>query len=405
MRTYRVFTAFALFFLSSILFSCRNTEHHDHATEKEEVKEDSVVALSSAQMKTARVQFGQVEQRQISGTIKANGVLDVPPQQLVSISVPLGGFLKQTTLLQGSKVRRGQVVATVENMDFIQLQQDYVEAKSQFELAKADFERQQELASENVNSQKTLQQSRTNYTTWLAKYNGLREKLKVLAIDLQAIDQGIFTSTIKLYSPIDGYVTEVNGNIGKYISPTDVLFKIVDTDHLHAELTLFEKDIHKLKIGQKVRILLANETTERLASVYLINREISINRTIRVHCHIDKEDKDLLPGTYLTAFVETGGELGTVLPSEAIVDYQGKKYIFVPVSRSQQENTAMSLGKNTDLNGGDEKQYFRMLKIETGNSELGYTEVKLPENLAHTEIVVKGAYSILSKMKNREEED
>src|SRR5687768_5982681 len=167
MKTHKLLYILIFFIFGSALLSCgtkqiidETQEHHD------EHEEENGVELTAAQARTAGVALGKIENKQISGTIKVNGVLDVPPQQLVSISVPLGGFIKNTSLLQGSRVRKGQVIATIENLDFIQIQQDYLEAKSQLELTAADYQRQQALAKENVNSQKVLQQSKTNYFTW-----------------------------------------------------------------------------------------------------------------------------------------------------------------------------------------------------------------------------------------------
>src|SRR5918993_1960872 len=387
-----------LFFLlfCCMLQSCDNRnavngkaeeDHHD------EHDEEMGVNLTAAQARMAGIEIGKIENKQISGTVKVNGVLDVPPQQLVSISVPLGGFVKNTSLLQGSQVKKGQIIATIENLDFIQIQQDYLEARSQLELTEADYQRQQELAKENVNSQKALQQSKTNFTTWQARYNALREKLKMINVDLKILESGQVKSSINLYSPISGYVTEVNVNIGKFVTPTDVIFEIVDTEHLHAELIVFDKDVPKLKIGQKVRFILANESEERMATIYLIGREISEERTVQVHCHIDKEDQELLPGMYLSAYVETGGALVTALPDEAIIDYNGKKYIFIADEEERRQGKA-----------SDGSQNFTMLEIQTSNRELGFTEVKVRDSVSQTSVVVKGAYSLLSKMKNSEEE-
>jgi membrane fusion protein, heavy metal efflux system len=389
----------AIFFFSVLLLSGCGKEPDSHAQEEEvHQEEESVVGLTDGQMKNAGVSFGTLEDKQISGTIKANGVLDVPPQQLVSVSAPLGGFLKNTELLQGSRVKKGQAIATIENLDFIQIQQDYIEAKSNFEFAKADYERQQQLAKENVNSEKTLQQAKSSYTTWQGKYKGLQEKLRVLNLNVAAIEQGNLASTINLYSPITGYVTKVNVNIGKYVNATDELFEIVDTEHLHAELIVFEKDVPKLKIGQKVRFTLANESKERLATIYLIGREISKDRTIQIHCHIDKEDKELLPGMYLNALVEAGGALVPALPNDAIVDFQGQKYIFV-VAAATGEHHKNKEGESQEV------QRFQMLAIGTGSSELGYTEVTSPAPIGKDDkVVINGAYALLSKMKNSEEE-
>jgi membrane fusion protein, heavy metal efflux system len=390
---------FSILACAMIVLSCapdKNQEpeteaaHHETATD--------IVVLTGAQMKNAGVVLGHIENKQISGTIKVNGHLDVPPQELISISVPLGGFLKDTELLQGSRVKKGEVIAVIENPEYIQIQQDYLEAKSQLSFTSADYNRQKELAQENVNSQKTLQQAKTNFETWLAKTNAFKARLQLLNVDLRALEEGNITSRINLYAPIDGYVTEVNVNIGKYVNPTDVIFEIVDTRHLHAELIIFEKDVRKIKIGQKVRFTLANESFERMATVYLIGRQIGADRTIRIHCHLDTEDTQLLPGMYLKAVVEAGSTTVTALPNEAIVDFQGRKYIFV--TAAEKEKQAENAG-----DGHEAGEHFQIVEIQTGNSELGYTEVMLPENTgSETGIVVKGAYALLSKMKNSEEE-
>jgi cobalt-zinc-cadmium efflux system membrane fusion protein len=238
-----------------------------------------------------------------------------------------------------------------------------------------------------------LQQSKTSFATWQAKFNALREKLKVINLDVKSLEDGKVTSSINLYSPIGGYVTQVNVNIGKFVTPTDVIFEIVDTEHLHAELIVFEKDVPKLKIGQKVRFTLANEAEERIATIYLIGREITKERTVQIHCHIDKEDTELLPGMSLSAYVETGGTLVPALPDEAIVDFNSKKYIFIVA----EENTE-------DARSIESTQHFTMLEIQTSNRELGFTEVNVPDSLRRAEVVVKGAYALLSKIKNSEEE-
>lgn len=397
---------YILIFIAVIAVACKN-ETSETPVEEHLEDESSVVELSEAQMKTAGVELGKIMDKQISGTIKVNGVLDVPPQQLVSISAPLGGFVKSTVLLQGSRVTKGQVIATIENIDFIQIQQDYLEARSNLEFSKMDYERQQQLATENVNSAKTLQQSKANYANWSAKYNGLLEKLKVLNLNAGSVEQGMLTSTINLYSPINGYVTEVNVNIGKFVSPTDVLFEIVDTKHLHAELIVFERDVPKLKIGQKVRFTLANESKERMATVYLIGREISVDRTIRIHCHIDQEDKEFMPGMYLTGVVETGGVLVPSVPDEAVIDFQGQKYLFVVTDEEHEEELEGRTNgvAQTEPEGHVEGTHFEMVLVQIGNSELGYTEVMLPANFnKDSQIAMKGAYALLSKLRNSEEE-
>ncbi|MES2512882.1 MAG: efflux RND transporter periplasmic adaptor subunit [Bacteroidota bacterium] len=388
MKQLIIYRSITVLIISMLFASCGNKAeetkaevHHEEAA--------NTVEFTDEQYRVANVTLGNIEMKALSGAIKVNGMLDVPPQNLVSVSAPMGGFLKSTELLQGLKVKKGEVIAVIQNADYIQIQQDYVDNKSQLEYLEAEYKRQEELAKENVNSQKTLLQSKTQYQSMMAKVSGLRSKLALLGISTNQVESGNFQNSITLYAPISGYVTQVNVNIGMFVNPTDVMFKIVDTEHLHAELTVFEKDVPKLKIGQKVRFTLANETTERIATVYLIGREIREDRTVRIHCHLDKEDMELLPGMYLKAYVEAGTQSVAALPDKAIVNFEGNDYIFISVTSDE---------KGT--------HHFKMVQVVKGVSELSYTEVQLPKDVSsESSIVINGAYDILSKMKNSEEDE
>ena len=278
------------------LISCAKQETKEEANTAKEAVADDVIALTEAQFRTAQIETGTVSLHDLSTVVKANGKLDVPPQNLVSISAPLGGFVKNTELLQGMKVKKGQLLVVMESPDYIQLQQDYLDAKSQLTFLEEEYQRQQELAKENVNSAKTLQQVRANFQSTKAKKDALAAKLRMIHINPQSIEEGTIQNTISIPSPLEGFVTEVHVNLGSYVNPTDVMFEIIDTEHLHAEAEVFEKDVLKLSKGNLVRIRLVNETEERQAKVYLIGKEISPERTVRIHCHLEKEDVNLLPG-------------------------------------------------------------------------------------------------------------
>ncbi len=373
--------------MGTVLVSC-GQDTQKKVTEEEKKEEaheqhDDGVELTEKQFQVANIELGMVQMKSLSGTVKVNGVLDLPPQSLVSISAPFEGTVKSTEMLQGMKVKKGQPVVVLQHPDYIQVQQDYLDYKSQLEFLRLEYERQQELAADLVNAKKTLQRAKSEYVSMQARVAGLRSRLGLMNIDMAALEKGKLQSTLTLYSPISGYVTQVNTNIGAYANPSDVLFKIANTDHLHAELTVYERDVPKLKIGQKVRFTLANETRERMATIYLVGREISNERTVQVHCHLDQEDGQLLPGMYLQALVEGGSKLVAALPEKAIVEFEGQKYIFV------QEG----------------QLHFEMLKVGTGVAELGFVAVELPENFdrENKKVVVNGAYDLLSKAKNSEE--
>lgn len=371
-----------IIFVLILNFACTKKEAAVLENSVNPTSENNIVTLTDEQYKTVGIELGRVQERVLGGAVSVTGLLDVPPQNMVSITAPFGGFLRSTTLLQGMHLSKGQVIAVIENPEYIQLQQDFLDSKSQVEFLETEFQRQQELAKENVNAQKTLQKSRADLNSMKAKNNGLRAKLAMLNIDSDKLGPGAIRSTIDLRSPIDGYVTQVNSTIGSFVNPTDVIFRIVDTDHLHAELTAFERDISKIKIGQKIRFTLSNESKERTAKVYLIGREISADRTVRIHGHLDEEDRNLIPGMYLKALIETGGQSLSSLPEDAVVNFEDKNYIFIK---------------------GNENK-FEQVEVKTGVREGGFVEVTLPENLKtqNTSVVLKGAYKLLSKMKNSE---
>jgi len=357
--------------------------------EQETVHEKSdIVTLTPEQQKLSEITLGEIELKELSGTTKVNGILDLPPQSLVSISTPLEGILKSTDMLQGKRVAKGALVAVMQNPEFIQMQQDYLDYKSQLQFLKEELDRQEELAKESVNSKKALQKARSEYRSVSARLLGQRSKLAIMNINFSALEKGQIQKTFNLYTPIAGYVIQVNTNIGAFASTTDVLFKIADTEHLHAELTVFEKDVPKLKLGQKVRFVLANEEKERMATVYLIGREISKERTVQIHCHLDQEDTQLLPGMYLKAYVESGMSKVEALPDAAIVEFESKKFVFIAQPAEK----------------GIKNYRYRMMEVKTGVAENGYTQVSFAEQINSAKVVVKGAYDLLSKVKNTEEE-
>jgi len=348
------------------------------------VTSTNLITLTAPQFKAANISTGKIERKPMGTTLQVNGMLDVPPQNLITISAPMGGFVKSTKLLQGMKLKKGEILATLENQEYIQLQQDYLDNVSKLEFAEAEYNRQQELAKENVNALKTLQQAKANYQSTKAQVKGLEAKLAMINISLSALAQGNIQPTINIYAPIQGFVTVVNVNIGQYVNATDVMFKIVNIEHLHAELQVYEKDINKISVGQKVSFQLENENDTRTASVYLIGKEISPERTVRIHCHLDKEDEHLLPGMYVTATIETTMLETDVVPSRSIINFEGEDFLFAATSTSNQ---------------------FEMIKVKTGNSAAEYTEVQLPQGFDKNKpIVINGAFELLGILKNTQDE-
>lgn len=386
------------------LSSCSSKGGAEAAPAQEtKTEEADMVDLSEDQFKTVNIQYGAVEDKNLSSVIRASGEIEAPPQQLITVSSPYGGVVKNIPLLEGKFVSQGQVIAVLENPEFIQLQQDYLDYKSQLSFLKEELDRQQELAKENVNAKKTLQKASSEYNSMVARVQGLRSKLQLININPDKIGSGSISSRTNVYATASGYVTKVKANIGKYVNANEALAEIADTRELHVELTVFEKDVPKIKAGQKVRFVLNNETKERFAEISLVGREISTDRTVRVHCRLLKEDKELLPGLFLKGIIETGVATTTALPDKAIVQSAGKSYIFIASEETKEEKKPAD-GKKEEAT---EKHIpFKRIEVTTGVSENGYTEVILPEGFDRKmKVVINGAYDLLSKMNNVEEEE
>lgn len=372
-------TVFLIFMM--VVVSCRPAKESEPENKKTTLLQNQI-ALTASQAKNVKIEVGRPQLRSISNVIKANGMLDVPPQNLVSISAPLGGFVKSTQLLQGMKVKKGQELITLEHPDYIQLQQDYIDFKSQLEFLEQEYQRQTDLSKENVNALKSLQLAKSNFVSTRAKVQGLKAKLRLININPVDIENGEIKNYISIFSPIEGFVSQIHISLGQHVNPTDVMIRIVDTAHLHAEAQVFEKDIPSLKIGQRVLLRLSNESIDREAKVYLIGKEITPERTVRVHCHLEKEDATLIPRLFFSARIETSQVKVSTLPSDAIVLFENKSYVFVPT----------------------QPLHYEMVEVEKGVSEDGFTQVTLPEAMSGKQIVLTGAYFLLGILKNSEEE-
>ncbi|MFV5695787.1 efflux RND transporter periplasmic adaptor subunit [Flavobacterium sp. LB3P122] len=372
----RILTILAIILLSSC--GDKKTESETEANPTIE----NTTTLTDAQIKNAGIETGKIEQKQISSVLKLNGKIDVPPQNLVSISVPMGGYLKYTKLLEGMYVTKGQVLCVVEDQQYIQLQEDYLLAKAKIGYAKAEFERQKELNRSKASSDKVYQQAQSEYNSLSVMVQSYGEKLKFAGINPINVSTKNISKSINIYSPISGYVSKVNVNIGKYVNPSDILFEIVNPSDIHLALTVFEKDINKLTIGQSV-ISYTNTNPEKKyhGKIILIGKDFSENRSTEIHCHFINYDKTLLPGMYMNAEIELKSQQSNVLPSDAIVNYEKKNYIFVSKGNKQ----------------------FEMKEITIGTIENGFTEIISNNHLKEANIVIKGAYSLLMKMKNVEE--
>jgi membrane fusion protein, heavy metal efflux system len=369
-----------------LLVSCN--KKNKPAVISAEVLPENIVELRADQIKLARVEMGTVEMRTMGNILKVNGKISVAPQNQATVCMPLGGFIKNTNLLPGNNVDKGQTLAIIENQDFVDIQQNYLEAKNKLTFAEADYKRHSELFKSDVYSEQNLQIVTVDYKNLKSQVKSLEQKLLLIGIAPGNLSEENISSTVNLVSPIKGFLKSVNVNIGKYVSPTDVLFEVVNSDRLFLELTLFEKDADKVSSGQKIRFFINNETEEHLAMITQTGKSVSDDKTFSVYASVMSTCKNLMPGMYVSALIEENEAKVTSLPSEAVVSFDDKDYIFV--------------FEKDKVEAGNSFTEYKMIEIKKGMSASGYTEIQLPKgfDINNAKIVIKGAYNLLSAKKN-----
>ena len=365
------------------LYACSSKTTEIEA-EVEQVSTDEI-QLNDEQLKSLSLQLGSTTTQKMSSAIQLQGKIDLPPQNMVSVNFPLGGYLRNTKLIPGMQVRKGDVIALMEDQSIVQLQQDYLSAKAKMELVKQELERQQTLFNANAGTSKAYQHAEAEMKMQSVLVKSLSEKLKLIGIDPIGLNENNISGQLAIRSTINGYVSKVNVNIGKYVQPTETMFELIDPDDIHAALTIFEKDLPYIKIGNTVSIHFMDDNKKQYpAQVILVNKGIDDDRTATAHCHFSVHPEQLYPGMLIQAEVAVSNKEVAVLPDQAIVRSGSQQFVFY---------------KKAD-------KIFAMVPVKTGLNNNGKTEIIAGlENIQANVIVMNNAYQLLGVLKNTEEEE
>jgi cobalt-zinc-cadmium efflux system membrane fusion protein len=349
--------------------------------------EETMVQLTPEQLQNALLEIGPAQRRTLRTTLRVGGVVDVPPRSLVSVSFPLGGYLQHTRLLPGTPVRKGEVLAILEDLQYIQLQQDYLSTTARLEYAEAELKRQQALQDGQAGSAKALQQAQAEHRALKVQQKALGEKLRLIGIEPTLLSEDNLSRSVRVLSPIDGFVSAVHANIGKYVTPTDVLFELVNPKDIHLNLKVFEKDVPLLRVGQPVRAYAPDRPQHvHPGAIILISRNIGPDRAVEVHCHFDRYDPSVLPGMHLRAEVGVDLHEAVAVPEAAVVRWENRHFVFVEQAPGA----------------------FEMQEVELGVSADGFVQVspmRADLDLTQARVVLRNAYTLLMKMKNAMEEE
>lgn len=350
---------FLLFALSAVVFAC-GPDKEQSIVIPEEMDANEII-ITQSQFDKAEMEWDSLSDHSFSDFILTNGKVNIPAEGRFDVSSYFGGNIVQFDLLVGQKIQKGQVLFVIENPEFVQMQQDYLDAVSQLSYLKSDYERQKTLNAENISSQKNFAKAESDYKSTLAKTESLRKKLQLVNISTTQLDASKITSRAAIYAPISGYIESIKVNQGTYLNPSDIALTIINKDHLHIEINVFEQDAIALEMGQPVTFYLPdNKSREFEGKIFLIGQSINEKRMLNIHVHLDneKEGNLLVPGMFIEAKIGVKSAGKAALPISAVINSDEVNYVLV---LSHQENDLFYLKKTKIEVGLQDGQMIEIL--------------------------------------------
>jgi len=359
-----------------LIFSCKEAEKGTAITNLT----SNYIEITADQFEKNNYALRGFNEGDFPKVVNATGLIDVPPENKARVSAIMGGYIKSTPLLIGDSVKKGQVLVTLENPAFVTLQQEYMELNEQLVYLKSEYDRQQTMMEEKITSQKSFLKAESDYKTSLARQHGVKKQLEMLHISSSKAAKGIFTSVVSIHAPTTGTISKTFVSMGTYVSPASPILEIINNDHIHLELSVFEKDILTIKKGQEIAFKIP-EASDQVYSgeVYLMGNTIDENRTIKIHGHIENETEyNFIAGMFVDAKISTSSEKQQALPSEAIVSADDLKYVLV---LDKKENGVY---------------YFLKKEVKTKDSYRENTSIINSKQFANdAQFLVKGAFSLI----------
>ncbi|AEH00170.1 efflux RND transporter periplasmic adaptor subunit [Lacinutrix sp. 5H-3-7-4] len=395
-KIYKILTVIVLAIFVS---ACGNKENHNengsHSHDEEEKTEvneehhdEDEVMLSQQQFDALKMKIDTLALRNMSGYVEANGTLEVPPQNEAAITTVVGANVVSIEVVEGDKVNKGQVVAYLSHPNIIQAQTDYLNAYSNSELAKKNYERQQKLYDAGVGSGANFQKAEAEYQASKAMVNGLEAQLRILNVNTTSVRNGTIAQRIALRSPIEGFVQKVEVKTGQYVEPQTELFEIVNTHHVHADLMVFEKDVYKVQKGQKVNFTVQSiPDAELIAEIYSVSKTFEDNpKAVHVHAEIENKKGNLIPGMYIQGKIQVDNTQTKALPESAVIK-EGERYYVFSVEK-----------ENNDWS-------FKPIEVVLGTKDGDWVSVQFIEDIeSNTQFAYNNAYYLNAEMKKGEAE-
>lgn len=390
----KTFNIIIIAVISIFLASCTKGKQEEVKENKVEEQGYETIELTQEQIKTVGIKLGKVESRSLNNVIRANGELQLNPQDMADVTSLVGGVVRKIYVTEGQLVKAGQVVAHIENTEIVGLQKDYLIAVKETNVTHQELLRQKTLASQKAGVEKTLQQASAAYEMALARQTGLYNQLRQIGINTNLVKQGRIIRQVAISAPISGIVTKISIKSGSYTESSQSLMQVANNAAVFCNLNVFERNINQVAKGQKVDFVITNSPNIHFkGTVREINRSMdSDTKAISVRVGIDtKNITELIPGMYVTGIISMGKQNVPALPDDAIVNANGKQYVFVLEKKHKE--------------GNDVKYQFKQMEVVAGVSELGYTQIDFVAPISkNATVVTSNAFYIASMTADHGEE-
>lgn len=365
----------------AILFSFYACKKQENTTNNNTTANEMEVTLTSKQIQNTKITLDVLQQKAVSGIVKVNGKITLSPEGIATISMPLGGYVTAIKVMPGMSVSKGQLLAVLEDQQYVQWQQDYLATVQQIIFATKDFNRQKELNASKAVSDKTYEMAQSELAKLRITKKALEEKLQLIHINPATLTAEKISKSVPIYAPIGGLVSKVGVNLGKYVNPADMLFEIQNPKNMYLTLNVYDKDATNLAIGQKIKAYTNNDDFVYATNILYVNKNLNSENAVEVIAKITNTNGKLIAGNYMNAEIATYNNNAYVVPNAAIVVFEGKNYVFVSKNETTFIMTEVSLGTKTNL----------------------VTEITNADELQSKKIVIKDAYTLLMALKNKEE--
>lgn len=366
------------------------------------------LVITSRQFKAAGIELGKLEETSLSGNIKVSGKLEVPPESRAEISAYVGGIIKSIPVATGTYVRKGQTVMTLEHPDFLKLQAEYASSKSSLAFLEKDYLRKKELLEANVTSGKDFQEAESKYNVERGRLASIASQLSMLGISIPELDKGNIAKVLALRSPINGYITQVNGSLGAFAEPNKMLFEVVDNSNILVRLDVYEQDFYKIKKGQKISVILPNQDNVQIkGTIATLGKSMDEHtKSIAVYAEIkNNKRQELIPGIFVNALLYVGNRTASAAPTEAVVRSGEKQYVFIVNYEVCSKPNVPGKDPHSvkDAAGNTIPLAYKMIEVKTGTEDKGLVEISPAQPISSIdEVVVKGAYFLMSALKSGE---